>query len=200
MGVYHKWKCVFVEIPKNASNAIHNALQNKTDNICNHATYLEYLNNNDIELIESYFSFAVVRNPYDRFVSAFEFCTKISKELDAALDFEEFIHKLAKKGDLGYTDFPIHFVPQNKFIVIKTISLVDQIMRFENLGEDWKKVSEKINSQRHPSFGRVSESLQVINANPSKFNKSYEDFYKEETKEIVYNLYRKDFELFDYKK
>jgi len=73
MSVYHKWRTVFVQITKNASSAVHDALSNPTDVNHDHRLYIDILAQNDPELIESYFSFAVCRNPYDRFVSAYEY-------------------------------------------------------------------------------------------------------------------------------
>lgn len=199
MGIYHKWKCVFVEIPKNASSAIHGVLKNNTDYLNTHQSYLEYLNNNDIELVESYFSFAVCRNPYDRFISAFEFCTKISNELQDQ-DFNDFVMSLEKKGDVAYLSLPIHFIPQYKFITIKNIILVDKVIRFENLAEEWASISKILNESKHKTYTNLSNSLDVVNATPSKFNKSIDDFCDEKLKEIIYNLYKKDFEIFNYEK
>lgn len=199
MGIYHKWKCVFVEIPKNASSAIHSVLRNNTDHLNTHQSYLEYLNSNDIELVESYFSFAVCRNPYDRFISAFEFCTKISNELQDQ-NFNDFVMSLEKKGDVAYLSLPIHFIPQYKFITIKNIILVDKVIRFENLAEEWVSISKILNDSKHKTYTNLSNSLDVVNATPSKFNKSIDDFCDEKLKEIIYNLYKKDFEIFNYEK
>ena len=199
MGIYHKWKCVFVEIPKNASSAIHSVLRNNTDSINTHQTYLEYLNSNDIELVESYFSFAVCRNPYERFISAFEFCTKISNELQDQ-DFSNFLISLQKKGDVAHLGLPVHFLPQYKFVTIKNIILVDKIIKFEKLSEEWSLISKKINESKHQTYTSLSNSLDVINATPSKFNKNIDDFCDEKLKEIIYNLYKKDFEIFNYEK
>ena len=128
MCQYHKWKCVFVQIPKNASSAIHQKLRNRTDDVHSHRTYFEILHDHDSELTESYFTFAVVRNPYDRFVSAFE----QDGSHDTGLDFEEFVKKL---GDNIFfvNDISVYFIPQYRYISIKSVILMDDIIRFENM-------------------------------------------------------------------
>jgi len=190
MPVYHKWKTIFVHIPKNASSSIHSRLKNNTDDIHSHITFLEILSDNDAELIESYYSFAVTRNPYDRFVSAFE--QEDSHDRTNNISFEDFVKHINNIDDLS-----IYFKPQYKFITIKSLILVDDIIKFENLNDEWLKISKKINSN---SLFNLKKTLDVINANPIKINKSWKDYYTEETKEIVYNLYKKDFELFKYDK
>lgn len=198
MSVFHKWKTVFIQIPKNASSSIFNRLSNTTDlqNQGNHTTFFDDMQNQDSELFESYFSFAIVRNPYDRFISSYEFASL--DDSFVKLNFNEFVKKCESNGNNFYLREPIYFVPQYKYITIKNIILVDEIIKFENLNEEWIKISKKINTLHN--FTPIKETLEVINATPHKMNKNWEDYYNEETKEIVYNLYKKDFEIFGYKK
>jgi len=193
MAVYHKWKCVFVQIPKNASSAIHGKLKNRTDDVHSHRSYFEILQDQDSELVESYFTFAVVRNPYDKFVSAFE----NDGSHETGLDFTSFIKYLVK-NHISASDVSVYFIPQYKFISIKNIILMDDLIRYENIQEDWKRIVDKLNS--NTNFTKIDDYLEVENATPSKMNKSWEEYYTEETKEIVYNMYKKDFELFGYEK
>jgi len=198
MSVFHKWKTVFIQIPKNASSSIFNRLSNTTDlqNQGNHTTFFDDMQNQDSELFESYFSFAIIRNPYDRFISAYEFASL--DDSFVKLNFNEFVKKCENNGNNFYLQEPIYFIPQYKYITIKNIILVDEIIKFENLNEEWVKISKKINTLHN--FTPIKETLEVINATPHKMNKNWKDYYNEETKEIVYNLYKKDFEIFGYKK
>lgn len=198
MSVFHKWKIIFIQIPKNASTSIFERLSNNTDliNQGNHTTFFDDMQNQDSELFESYFSFAVVRNPYDRFISAYEFAS-MDESFDK-LNFNEFVKKCENNGYNFYLNEPIYFTPQFKFITIKNIILVDEYIKFENLNEEWPKLVKKINTLHN--FTPIKSNLNVINATPYKMNKNWEDYYTEETKEIIYNLYKKDFELFNYKK
>lgn len=197
MGTYHKWRTVFVQIPKNASTSIHFKLRNSTDNDHNHKTYLDILSEQDNELIESYFSFAVVRNPYDRFISAYEFETQAGAR-PFNLTFNELILKL--ESDRLFSELPLVFTPQYKFVTIKSFILVDKIIRYENLNEEWKNISFIINEKNKDyNFTKISDKLEILNASSTRIGE-VDDYYTEETKNIIYSLYKKDFELFNYKK
>lgn len=168
------------------------------------------LNEQDAELFESYWSFSVVRNPYDRFVSAFEYARTVTNEIDINTNFDEYIKKMQGYSSSFYSYVPIFFMPQYKFITIKNIILVDDLLRFENLDEDWEKLAKKLNEfkiKRNSSVNAVSYSNihhklePSFNITTSRINKSYDSFFtNKESKEIVYQLYHKDFELFDYEK
>ena len=73
--VFHKWRTIFIGIAKNASSSIYWSLMNKSDQMCvdhNHNTMFEDFENHDEDLLNSYYSFAVIRNPYTRFYSAWK--------------------------------------------------------------------------------------------------------------------------------
>lgn len=209
MPIYHKWKCVFIHIPKTAGTSIHNKLYNRTDSENYHKTFFELLNEHDAELFESYWSFSVVRNPYDRFISAFEYAKTVTQEIDPNSNFNDFIKKMEGNSSSFYSYLPIYFMPQFKFITIKNIVLVDEILRFENIKEDWQKLATKLNDfkvKRHSSVGAISYAnihtkLDVMNVTASRLNRSVDDYFTNvDCKNIIYNLYKKDFEIFNYEK
>lgn len=197
MSVYHKWRTVFVQITKNASSAIHDALRNNSDYSHDHALYIDILSNNDPELIESYYSFAVVRNPYDRFVSAWEYLSNY-EEVRWPLSFEETVRQFHKRGRFFYTSEDLVWWPQARFISIKKIILVDKVLRYETLSEEWPGVVEEIVKRTPEGFSRPKELLDRMNTNPRE--KSLDEYYTPELKEMVYDLYRRDFEMFGYEK
>jgi hypothetical protein len=65
--------------------------------------------------------------------------------------------------------------------------IVDFIGRYENLQKDWNVVCEKIG---------ICEKLPWINKRRNK--KSYTEFYDDKTMNIVYEMYKKDIEYFEY--
>jgi len=192
MSIYHKWQTIFVQIPKNATVSIHEMLRNKTDDQHNHATFIQILENNDIELVEQYFSFSCVRNPYDKFVSAYEY-----RNQDHPLEFRKFIEKIYNKPLITFNELDPAYYPQYRFITIKNIILVDQVIKFENLEEDWKKIVEIIN--KRISYAKLSNTLEVLNVTPNR-NKDWKTYYTPELKDMIYQIYKKDFELFKYDK
>lgn len=198
MSVYHKWRTVFVQITKNASSAIHEALQNPSDQSHDHALYIDILSQNDPELVESYYSFAVVRNPYDRFVSAWEYL-KNYEEVRWPLTFEETVRQFHKRGRFFYTSEDRVWWPQARFIAIKKILLVDKVIKYENLNAEWPQIVEEIVKRVPEGYSRPKDLLDQVNVT-GREKKRWEDYYTPELRAMVYDLYRRDFEMFGYNK
>ena len=201
MSVYHKWRIVFVQITKNASSAVHEALRNPSDQSHDHAMYIDILSNNDPELVESYYSFAVCRNPYDRFVSAYEYL-KNYQENRWSLSFEETVDVFHRRGRFFYTSEDLVWWPQARFVAIKKIILVDKIVRYEELTKEWPKVVEEIMQRVPDGFSRPKDYLDQVNPDgvTGRNGRPWQDYYTPELKQKVYEMYRRDFELFNYDK
>lgn len=194
MSIYHKWGTVFVQIPKNASAAVHRILENPTDKYHDHRTYIDLLSDNDPELLENYFSFATVRNPYDRFVSAWEFERQNGRDMS----FDDTVEEFTRRGAFFYTSEDVFWWPQHRFIAIRKVVLVDKVMRYENLDADWSDVHKIITDNLPPQYSKPSPVLRKENTSQLRGDRPWQDYYTEETKKAVYKLYQKDFELFDY--
>ena len=194
-------KSIFISIPKNASNSIHKLLNvptkdhsNKTDTIIcdNHCRSIllqqRYPDFNDR------FKFCIVRNPYERTQSWFL--------------FHKYNMKLKPYTDLSFTNWiekgcPHHWKIQNgtdyilnnlsplhqyTFIYDEDMNLlVDKICKFENLNHDIQEVFNQLNIP--------SKNLPKINCSKEL---SSEVEYTLDTKNMIYSLLYKDFELFNY--
>lgn len=200
MSVYHKWRTIFVQIPKNASSSIHRILENPTDREHDHRTYIDILASNDPELIESYFSFAVVRNPYDRFVSAYEYLRQVSED-GWNPSFEDVVNDFYSRGNYFYTtEEHIHWWPQHRFVAIKNIVLVDEIIQYESVNSEWPEIANKIISGLPETYSKPTVVMPHENPSQLRDKKDYREYYTKDLAEKVYSLYRKDFELFNYDK
>ena len=115
-------------------------------------------------------SFAVVRNPYDRAVSAWAYYKDKNK---TELTFKAFLSEpsIISKQQCSYIDD-------------ETI-----ILRYEDLEYDFKKIQKM--------FEREHIRLPTLNA--SKRKRNYRVYYSDdETKWMVREAYEKDFERFNY--
>ena len=128
---------------------------------------------------DDFFSFSVVRNPWDRLVSSF-FWRKTNPKF--SMEFKEFVKHFRFNNR-------VHFKPQHEFIIDKNGNqMVDFVCRYENLQEDFNFLCCKIGQ----------EPKNLCRANKTN-HKNYTEYYDNETIDIVSEKYAKDIEYFNYK-
>ena len=200
---------LFFHIPKTAgSSQISIINQYKHLKCYNTEGYFE--SNTKIEWKE-YFSWTMVRNPYDKLASilgAWKWKT-IHKSMNDILNLVELGYKLEWKlsdivqsidpdiqaSDLWQqTDMAIltHLVPMNVYVEKwkkQTNKSLDFIGRFENLQEDWKFIKQKI---------CIDDDLPILNKSEHKPYQKY--FVKQKIRDRAIELYKEDFNLFNYSK
>jgi sulfotransferase famil protein len=137
----------------------------------------------DTAQFEKSFKFTIVRNPYDRTISAFRYLQG-GGIIPKRYDFPTYCKEVL--ADLGTAADP-HFNEQSNGLFKEKRLLVDFVGRFESLQEDWDFIASKINA-----------SSKFIHANKSRRKADYTAYYDKESQEIVSNLYRSDFENFGY--
>jgi hypothetical protein len=128
--------------------------------------------------------FCVVRNPYDKIISAYKYRygKKASKE-GLNIFIKEKLLNLKKNERWN----GCHILPQHKYTHgnIKC----DNILKFENLDNDFNELNTKYNIK--------NIKLNKNNKSKSKLNINDLNQY---SKDLIYNVYKKDFYLFGYKK
>ena len=134
------------------------------------------------EKFNSYFSFAIVRNPWDWQVSLYKYMLKNETHHQ---------HELVTK--LGGFDEYIKWSCENKVRYQKDFIydnnnelLVNYVGRFESLGADFEQICSRIG---------VAASLPKLNVSNTK---PYQEFYNEKTRELVRRTFNPDIELFEY--
>ncbi len=164
-------------------------LKRLLDKCLSSLSVLNPIDNKENHILDDYLKFSVVRNPYDRFLSAY--CWKYHAweknqevKMNHLLNFVEILDKspneLQKK---------IHFKPQYDFVFdSRKILKVDRILRFENLEEEFMDLCKEINLEAYLPHLMKSNSIQIG------------DFKTNPVKEIIYQAYQKDFEVFEYEK
>ena len=196
----------FVDIPRTSSSSIRSELgkhlgvvygkrniiesEHRTPQIIvdhiSASRFREYLGH---ELWDEIYTFSLVRNPWDRTLSHYLYRVKITEIVD--LSFRDYVIKL----NSAQADTPLFRFHGTRFGAYDFLYdesdnlLVDYVGKFETRAQDLKIISEKIGVT---SLGK----LHLQSAKPTHLH--YSDAYDEETKEIIYNLYRKDIDAFDY--
>ncbi len=143
------------------------------------------------EVWNNIFTFTIVRNPWDRAVSFYQYRinrNKVIKSGHSLMSFKENILMLKKYYD-EYRSFNSRLTyPCYDFISYKNKIIVDKVIRFENREEELKEISNKIGFDV-----LATEHYEKILG-----KKNYNEFYDNETRKIIEEIYAKDIEEFGY--
>jgi hypothetical protein len=161
------------------------------------------------EQFDSYFKFAFVRNPWDRMVSEYKF-----RGYPRKTDFKTYLLNHLPKP--SWTDRYIHTIPQYDFLFDDSGNLlVDYLGKFERLKKDFDEVCRRIGisqvtlphkniSSRALKFpwtlkgaARILINMASIKRKKNIFN-HYTEYYDDESRELVADLYKQDIETFGY--
>lgn len=185
-------KSIFIHIPKCAGVSVNRTLYGNLAG--GHRTFEQYLGAFEPRNVLDYFKFTIVRNPWDRLVSAFHFLREggfsekdralAESEFSAYSDFDAFVREWLSPENLW--KFP-HFTPQHHFILERQRKIkLDYIGLFENLEADFSDIARRIG---------IDGKLEGSNRSS---HRNYRDYYTEETKAFVAGVYAEDIALFGY--
>lgn len=189
-------KCIFIHIPKNGGTSVCEGLS--LDRSL-HYTYRHYENSFPEEW-DTYFKFTIIRNPWTRLVSCYEYAKQdISywhnnikptaktpphpdHELIKRMSFKEVVRLLYRDIHKHYPNVLRHagWLPQMHWVKKNDNIIVDKMYKIEDLGKLEKKFDIK---------------LQVVNKTPKVNFRSY---YDDETLEMVNHIYEDDIQTLRY--
>jgi len=130
----------------------------------------------------SFFKFAFVRNPFDRFVSYCAFMTRAQGHFqqDPKAVMRHFLANPPQKHIL--------FQPQHSFVTAPDGSLLtDYLGRVEQMQQSYDEIAQRI--------GIPTQQLDKVN---SSKREDYRDYYDQRLIDGVAKLYARDIELFGY--
>jgi hypothetical protein len=204
------WSVIFIRVPKNASTSIYSHLGDlnlikKHEKIFNDALFKNKLYKkwfspthakpNEIfsifgNMVRNYMSFAVVRNPFDRAVSMFQFAKeqKLAELYGESNDvsFEGFCEIMKENCSNNIKDF---IGTHQQVEWLNGAFRPNFVLRFENLKNDFQEMLD-ICEIKH-----ITSS--IPHENSSK-RSDYKDYYNSNTKKIVEKIFEKDIDTFKY--
>lgn len=122
------------------------------------------------------FSFLTVRNPYTRALSMYNFFGMFEGKC-----FDYFLEYIKENQE------SMLFAPQHKYYLFGTFK-VDAVLRLENFDKDWELIlNSKLNLKKKPLH--INKDIREKKKKLSK-----------EEKNFIYEIYKKDFDIFNYKK
>jgi len=206
--IYHIFlyepKIVFTVIPKNANTSVKCSLLRTFYNIYNinlqnpdvfHSSslrYFHFIDNKQLSFLEDHLKIAIVRNPFSRLFSAWNNKIKNLKKprfgFEKAETFNNFIKKIYNTFE---DDFDRHFMPQYRFVTFNNKILSNYIIKMEELDTEWPKLQELLKEKYNIQLA----DLPQLNTSSVQ---NYEEYYTEETRKMIEEKYKKDFQIFNY--
>jgi hypothetical protein len=207
--IIDKEKLIFIHIPKNAGESIKKLLIGEKDfnglkRPWKHKTITNIKENNP-KAYNDYKKFAIVRNPYNRMVSMYAYLKKYKLSNDL-LNTYQYNSKTNSYEIVDTVKAPIDGFRQwwkdKNADPQKVHGDLEIAKRLFNSQSDWIDDTvriikyENLNEELSVFFNKDIE-LPVVNST-STFE--YSKYYDQDTANIIYDRYKKDFEKFNYKK
>jgi hypothetical protein len=209
--ISHRYKCVFVEVPKTASTSVRAVLGTPPKPHLN-LWQIKFLMENywtgsggwgnrlaeaaylllpaarrrrvGQRQFESYFKFGFVRNPWDRAVSLYK--RREGMQLRDRMSFDQFVEWVTFSSATCLHPMP-HRNQLDWFVDPHGNVVADFIGKFETLRDDWAFVCRKLG---------IDAPLPHLNENPSA--RHYTEYYTPRTRRIIADRFRVDVEHFGY--
>jgi hypothetical protein len=174
MVISHKYKYVFVELPRTGSSAIRTELCEHYDGskiLLKHSTYFDFLKNAS-EAEKDYFVFSCIRHPLDQTVSRYFKLKHNHRErftrpkalkkrtpLVKLRDTTEFNFIQEHEADFAHYFLKYYKVPYCNWSILSHKDF-DFVIRFENLADDFAKVLALLDIEpvrRLPEFNKTAQ-------------------------------------------
>ena len=178
---------IFIHINKTAGTSIGNAIGLP---VKHHQTAREVIASIGRDKWNKAYKFTLVRNPWDKVVSHYEYRRKRNKTEVATrgISFAEWVIKTyGQEKDPFYYNNPKAFQPQVEWLKNDEGKIdIDFIGKFESINEDFVQIRNAIG---------LEAELPHLNASKRK---GYQSYYDAETREIVAQWFHEDIEAFGY--
>lgn len=198
----HDHRCIFVHIPKTAGNSVNRVFGVGWED---HKDLQRYYQELSPEVFHRYFKFAIVRNPWDRLLSDYNYQVKKSRAKNSKLfvfsengarrNFAEWAELALYSPDAynaaewgGSVSPHIHRCsPQLDWISLQGRAAVDYVARIERLDDDFRVVTQRLElpDTRLPHRNR-------------RLHWHYSRYYDRSTRDLVAKYYARDIEAFNY--
>ncbi|MBU3071677.1 sulfotransferase family protein [Aestuariicella sp. G3-2] len=220
--VCHEYEFVYCRVPKSANTTMLNLLYESIEGKGikawdrNNLTrrYFSSLGGRTLLKanvpLNNYFFFTVVRNPYDRILSAYldkfsmpEYRGRYPSvyhpkyKVNPAENYNSFLKHLVSSRQFMFSDH--HWVPQYLFL-LPSLDRIDYVGKVESLTFDYSDIAKRL---KLPFLKKIDSSFRGQGVSTTSSTEKRDVFYSEdifgrENKKIVSELYERDFIDFGY--
>jgi hypothetical protein len=205
--VSHRWRYVYVRVPKSANSTVITALFRRfpepgldpadLDRAKVRSTHFRNLGVGDLFRIRGYFFFSVVRNPYGRVLSAFldkfragdkhlaNYGERVAAHDGGQVSFRAFCRYLADGGEAENA----HWMRQSR--ILGLADRMDHVGRLETLEADLEAIFARIG-------GAAPDAVPRVGPPATAASKRLAEYYDAECAALVEQVYRDDFTRFGY--
>ena len=172
-----------------------------------HATLQEIYYSMDKDEFNSFYKFAVIRNPYDRLGSIYSYMTHLNNyhhtnsikpyNMFNMSTFENFILNLPKHKEMAESTSKSYkniISSITDYLSVNGEIKINKVIPFENLNADLKIIQKKLNLT-----DKVGDRLPHFNQGNKDLKGSYKKWYTSEMVKIVTNVYEDDIKNFEFK-
>ena len=206
MPICHDRKTIFIHVPKTAGQSIEQALgvfatgrpKETLWGIHQKRIPLQHLTGQEIKKIvgnliwSSYFKFAVVRNPWSKAVSEYDWYLRYGTRVSFKVWARSLRLRLRLNGVIVVREVG-HNIPQTNFLFDgKGNLMVDEVLRFESIAQEFKALAKKQKWDITLPYAESTRSQQP--------RKDFREVYDTETIEIIEGIYADDISNFGYSK
>ncbi len=191
---FDEYRCIFIHIPKCAGVSVSRSLfDNHGPGHYSSVTMRRVFGD---PTYNRYFTFTVVRNPWDRLASAYHFLKAggfneadrrwAGENLSDYADFNTFVRRWVNAKNIrGW----VHFIPQANYLKNAEGHMdVDYIGHFESLQNDFNSIASRLD---------INRPLRTFNRGRTNLPR-FQSLYNEETQAIVADVYAEDILTFGY--
>lgn len=143
-----------------------------------------------LKLYKEFYSFAIIRNPYERMISNYKMFTEKGFRFDkiklsigisdpSRITFEDFVIYTLKNSN-HHWEKQVNYLPSD----IKNLNFLGTM---NNLNSDWEKISSEIN---------INTQLPYLNSTKNSI-KVFDEFYNKKTYDLVSNHFKEDIKLYN---
>ncbi|MFW6130169.1 MAG: sulfotransferase family 2 domain-containing protein [Atribacterota bacterium] len=187
--IIKKKRIIFIHINRTGGSSIDSILSSffNIDIFKRHQSVQEIIERMGISDYRKFYTFTIVRNPWDRLVSKYLWSLQCTKTLNNKTTFKYYVNNISffrKKERRKRFDA---FWDQLSWITHKDEIVVNDVFRFENFRSNAKKIFNKIGVKKYHIPHKKKTN-----------RKHYSLYYNDDIKKKVSELYRRDIDYFDY--